>query len=184
MQREKCQNSLITSIIAAFVFFLILGVFVKSQAAGLLKPVNGSDLQITIKSHDVKVVVNNGFAKTQVDQVFVNDGGSELEAVYSFPLPEKASLSELSLWINGREVIGEVLEKKKAREVYEDQKAEGKDTAVAEKDDYKTFEISVYPVKVDTPIRVRLVYYQPLDLDLNVGRCDTLAGDPYPLPGC
>lgn len=168
--KGKCHNSLITSIIAAVLFFLILGVFGKSQAAGLLKPVNGNDSLIAIKSHDVKVVINNGFARTQVDQVFVNNGGTELEAVYTFPLPEQASLSELSLWINGQEVVGEVLEKKKARELYEDQKSKGNDTAVAEKDDYKSFQISVYPVKVDTPTRVRLVYYQPLSIDLNIGR--------------
>lgn len=170
MHKEKCQSSLITAIIATFIFVLILGVFGKSQAAGLLKPVNGSDSLISIKSHDVKVVINNGFAKTQVDQVFVNNGGTELEAVYTFPLPEKASLSELSLWINGQEVVGEVLEKQKARDVYEDQKSKGNDTAVAEKDEYKSFQISVYPVKVDQPTRVRLVYYQPLSVDLNIGR--------------
>ena len=167
---EKSGGSFITALIAGFIFFLIMGVFVRSEAAGLLKPVNGSDSQISIKRHDVKVVINNGYAKTQVDQVFVNTGGTELEAVYQFPLPKQASLSELSLWIDGQEVIGEVLEKQRATEIYEDQKAQGKDTAIAGKDDYKTFQVSVHPVRVDKPTRVRLVYYQPLHIDLNIGR--------------
>lgn len=95
--KQKCQNSLITSIIVAFVFFLILSVFAKSQAADLLKPVTGKDSLIAIKNHDVKVVIHNGFAKTMVDLMFVNSGGTERETVYTFPPPEKAGLSELRL---------------------------------------------------------------------------------------
>ncbi|MBT8353622.1 MAG: VIT and VWA domain-containing protein, partial [Desulfofustis sp.] len=167
---QNKSGSLVISLIAAFVFGLILAVFGTSQAAGLLKPKTGDHSQIAIKSHDVKVVINNGFARTEVDQVFVNRGDRDLEAVYSFPLPKQASLSELSLWINGQEVTGEVLEKQKAQQVYEDQKAQGNDTALAQKNDYKTFDINVYPVKATEPTRVRLVYYQPLAIDLNVGR--------------
>lgn len=138
--------------------------------AGLLKPVGGDESSVYMKSHHVKVVINNGFARTEVDQVFGNDGDTDLEAVYSFPLPKQASLSELSLWINGQEVVGEVLEKKKAREIYEEQASKGNDTAIAEKDDFKTFDVSVYPVRANAETRVRLVYYQPLEIDSNVGR--------------
>ena len=170
MCREKNSSSLIISLIAALVFGLVLAVFGTSQAAGLLKPKTGDQAQIGIKSHHVQVVINNGFARTEVDQVFVNTGDRDLEAVYSFPLPKQASLSELSLWINGQEVVGEVLEKQRAEKIYQDQKAKGNDTALAQKDEYKTFDVSVYPVKTTEPTRVRLVYYQPLEIDLNVGR--------------
>lgn len=140
------------------------------QAAGLLKPLSGNRDSVHMKSHRVDVTINNGFARTQVDQVFSNSGSEDLEAIYSFPIPKQASLSELSLWIDGREVIGEVLEKGKAKKVYDDQKAKGNDTALAEKNDFKTFEVKVYPVKANNDTRIRLVYYQPLDIDLNVGR--------------
>lgn len=138
--------------------------------AGLLKPVEGDESAVYMKSHNVRVVINNGFARTEVDQMFGNDGDTDLEAIYSFPLPKEASLSELSLWINGQEVVGEVLEKERAREVYEDQASKGNDTALAEKDDFKTFNVSVYPVRANATTRVRLVYYQPLEIDSNVGR--------------
>jgi Ca-activated chloride channel family protein len=105
-----------------------------------------------------------------VDQVFANSSDQDLEAVYSFPLPKEASLSELSLWIDGHEVLGEVVEKARARRVYEEQKAQGNETALAEKDDYKTFDIKVGKIPAQAETRVRLVYYQPLELDLGVGR--------------
>ena len=138
--------------------------------AGLLKPVSGSQDAVFMKSHHVQVTINNGFARTEVDQVFGNNGDQDLEATYSFPLPAQASLSELSLWIDGQEVLGEVLEKEQARQVYEQQKSQGRETALAQKDDYKTFDVKVYPVKAQAQTRVRLVYYQPLDIDANVGR--------------
>ena len=170
MCQRKSSSSIIIALISACVFCLILAVFETSQAAGLLKPKTGDQSQIGIKSHHVQVVINNGFARTEVDQVFVNTGDRDLEAIYSFPLPKQASLSELSLWIDGQEIIGEVLEKQRAQQIYEEQKAKGNDTALAEKDEYKTFDVRVYPVKTSEPTRVRLVYYQPLEIDLNVGR--------------
>ena len=123
-----------------------------------------------MQTHHVQVTINNGFARTEVDQVFANSGDLDLEAVYSFPVPRQASLSELSLWIDGREVLGEVLEKQQARRMYEKQKNRGNDTALAEKDDYKTFNVRVSPVRAQDQTRVRLVYYQPLEVDLNIGR--------------
>lgn len=139
-------------------------------AAGLLKPVNQSQDTVSIVSHDVSVLIQNGFAQTVVDQVFTNTSATDCDAVYSFPLPDKARLSELSLWIDGNEVIGEVLEKERARAVHEKQKAQGNDTALAEKQSFKTFDVSVSPVRAGKPTRVRLVYYQPLNIDLNIGR--------------
>jgi Ca-activated chloride channel family protein len=141
-----------------------------SRAAGLLKPNSGKADAIHIQSHTVHVTLNNGFARTEVDQVFKNNGDNDLEATYSFPLPKQASLSELSLWINGQEIVGEVLEKQRAVQAYETQKQKGHDVAMATKNDYKTFDVRVYPVRAHGETRVRLVYYQPLEIDLNVGR--------------
>lgn len=153
----------------AFLFICLLPSVV--MAAGLLKPLDKKDENsVKIKSHHVDVVINNGFAQTKVEQVFFNSGSHDLEAIYSFPLPKQASLSEVSLWIGGKEVIGEVLAKEKAKKVYEEQKAKGNDTALAEKNDYKTFDVKVFPVKAKGETKVKLVYYQPLEIDLNVGR--------------
>ncbi len=141
-----------------------------ASAAGLLKSTGGDDSNVRILSHNVDVVINNSFAQTVVDQIFVNDADYDLEAVYTFPLPKQASLSELSLWVGETEMIGEVVEKEKARKIYEQQKAQGNDTAMAEKNSYKTFDVSVGRVPAGSETRIRLVYYQPMEIDLNVGR--------------
>ena len=168
-QERKASPMMLLIAVAAAV--LVLAVFGKSvRAAGLLKEKNGRPSAIAIQDHRVAVTIDNGFACTEVDQVFVNGGQTDLEGIYSFPLPKSASLAEVSLFIDGREIVGEVLEKVRAREVYEEQKSKGNDTALAEKDDYKTFNIAVSPVRAGAETRVRLVYYQPLTIDLNIGR--------------
>jgi Ca-activated chloride channel family protein len=155
--------------VVGVVFLLMVSIF-PAQGAGLLKPIDDTDSNIHIRSHRVDVTINNGFARTEVDQVFANKGDQDLEAIYTFPLPKKASLSELSLWIDGQEVIGEVVEKDRARTIYEDEKARGNETALAEKDDFKTFNINVGQIRARSETRVRCVYYQPLEIDLNIGR--------------
>lgn len=142
----------------------------EAGAAGLLKPVNAQGSPLVIRSHQVNVTLNNGFARTEVDQVFFNGGDQDLEAIYTFPLPRQASLSELSLWFDGQENMGEVLEKERARALYENQKSQGNDTGLAEKDDFKSFNIHVGVARARTETRVRFVYYQPLEIDLGVGR--------------
>jgi Ca-activated chloride channel family protein len=161
-------NRLIAAICAAALFAAMFASV--SQAAGLLKPVSGRDAGAFIKSHRVEVTLNNGFAQTVVDQVFGNASDTDFEACYTFPVPRSASLSELSLWVGGQEVLGEVVEKRKARAIYEQQVQQGKDTALAEKNDFKTFDVRVGRIRAGQDARVRLVYYQPLEIDLNVGR--------------
>jgi Ca-activated chloride channel family protein len=141
----------------------------QALGAGILTPINATT-PARIQSHDVRVTLNNGFAQTEVDQVFANTSDTDCEMIYTFPLPKNASLSELSLWVNGSELLGEVVEKAKAKRIYEEQKAQGNDTAMAEKNDFKSFDISVGRVPAGGEARVRLVYYQPLEIDLNVGR--------------
>ncbi len=174
MERKKSKQRKFTDNML-FVVMGLISVFLvivegTSHAAGLLKSNDGDRSGVSIVSHKVDVIINNGFARTEIDQVFSNDQDRDIEAVYTFPLPKKASLSEISLWIDGQELIGEVVEKERARKIYEDQKARGNDTALAEKDDYKTIDVMVGRVPAGQETRVRLVYYQPIKIDLNVGR--------------
>ncbi|PLX94436.1 MAG: VWA domain-containing protein [Desulfuromonas sp.] len=140
-------------------------------AAGLLKPVGANDdAALAISAHRVDVTINNGFVRTEVDQVFTNSGTSAIEGLYSFPLPHQASLSELSMWVGEREILGEVVEKERSRQIYEQQKAQGNQVALAEKNDFKSFDTRIGNIPPQADVRVLLVYYQPMSIDLNIGR--------------
>jgi Ca-activated chloride channel family protein len=91
----------------------------ESSAAGLLSPSDGTTPPLVIQDQAVRVTVEDGYAITAVEQVFRNPHGKDFEAIYSFPVPKKAAVSGFTYWIDGKPVTGEVLAKKKAREVYE-----------------------------------------------------------------
>lgn len=147
--------------------FMIIG---SANAAGLMTPADGSKPPLRIRAHHVEVTIEDGYAITEIDQVFHNPHGIDLEAYYSFPVPEKGTVAEFTVWIDGQPVTGEVLKKEKAREVYEQEKAAGRDAGLTEKDEYRTFDVLVSPVRAGQDTRVRLVYMQPAFVDMSVGR--------------
>ena len=138
--------------------------------AGLMKPKDSSLPDLLIEEHHVTVTINNGFATTEVDQLFRNPTDRDLDAVYTFPLPKNGALSELSLWIDGQEVIGEVVEKERARKIHREQKDKGQDSALAEQREYYSFDVFVSPVRAADTARVRLLYVQPIEIDMGIGR--------------
>lgn len=141
-----------------------------SFATGLLKPVNSSLPELEIKEHHVNVVIEDGYAITSIEQVFFNPTPDDLEANYSFPVPKKAAVGEFTYWIDDKPVTGEVVEKAKAQKIYQQEKQAGRETALTEKNSYKNFESSVYPVRAHQDVRIKLVYIQPAHVDTSMGR--------------
>lgn len=136
-----------------------------ADAAGLLIADGGFGGRLKIVEHDVKVTINNGIAVTKVTQVFKNTEQRIVEALYTFPVPKGASVANFSMWINGKEMIGEVLEKKRAREIYNSYKVKKRDPGLLEQVDYKTFEMRIFPIAAGAEQKVEITYYQEMDFD-------------------
>lgn len=141
-----------------------------TNAAGILTPVNSTEQPVQLESHHVRVVINNGFARTEVEQVFYNPNAYELEAIYEAPVPEHGALSELTIWAGERVLQGEVVSKEDADLIYEEEKNAGNSVGKASQDSYQNFEFTVYPVPANGSVRMRYVYYEPLSIDTGVGR--------------
>jgi Ca-activated chloride channel family protein len=69
------------------------------------------------------------------------------------------------MWINGKEMIGEVVEKQAAREIYNTYKAVKRDPGLLEQSDYRTFELRIFPIAAHAQQKVQVTYYQELDAD-------------------
>jgi len=147
----------------------ITAINTSASAAGLMTPI-GSQTPLEIKSHHVDVTIEDGYVVTEVDQIFSNPSSQDLEAVYSFPVPEKGTVSEFTVWIDGKPVIGEVLEKNKAKKLYQEEKSAGRDAGLTEKKQHYRFEVRVSPVRSQQQTRIRLVYMQKVDIDSSMGR--------------
>ncbi len=137
------------------------------RASGLLIADGGFGGVLEIKEQDVSVVINNGIAVTEIQQVFLNTENRIVEALYTFPVPNGASVSNFSMVINGKEMTGEVVEKKRARQIYESYKSTRRDPGLLEQVDYKTFELRVFPIPAGAEQHIKITYYQQLDFDHN-----------------
>src|SRR3954447_8747076 len=142
-------------------------------AAGTLTAVTSGSAPIQIKEHIVNVVIDNGFARTEVLQTFFNPNDQDLEAIYGFPVPASASLAEITIRNGDRTLNGEVIEAEQAKNVYAEEKAAHNDAGLGEgsctkpKDDveYNSYKFSVSPVRAKSETKIRFVYYQPLTID-------------------
>jgi Ca-activated chloride channel homolog len=138
-----------------------------ARGAGLLIADGGLGGVLEIEEHDVRTTINNGIAVTHVTQVFRNTENRQVEALYTFPVPHRASVSNFSMWINGKEMVGEVLEKERARQIYNSYKTQPrpKDPGLLEQTDFKTFEMRIFPVNPGARQKVQITYYQAVDVD-------------------
>ena len=139
------------------------------QASGLMVP-KGSNTVLQIKDHSVTVAIEDGYAITTVENQFYNPSNQDLEAVYEFPVPEGGTVAEFTLWIDGTPVIGEVVEKERAKKLYQEEKAAGRDVGLTEKKSFYRFESSVSPVRAQQVTKTRLVYLQAADVQGGIGR--------------
>ncbi|HEX3358197.1 MAG TPA: VIT and VWA domain-containing protein, partial [Tepidisphaeraceae bacterium] len=134
-----------------------------ARGAGLMVSDTGNLLDI--EQHDVRVTINNGIAVTRVTQVFRNAEPQTVEALYTFPVPANASVAGFTMWINGREMIGEAVEKRAAREIYAHAKSENHSPGILEQSDYRTFELRIFPIPANGTQKIQVTYYQEIDGD-------------------
>jgi Ca-activated chloride channel family protein len=157
--------AMVASAIAA-----VLAVPGAALAAGTLTPAGSSQQPLEIADHHVEVLINNGFARTEVTQTFQNSNETDIEGIYAFPLPKSASLAEMTIITGERRLEGEVVPREQAEKVYRDERDQGNDSGMASKEGYERFEFRVSRVPADGQVTIRFAYYQPLVIDTGVGR--------------
>ena len=120
---------------------------------------------LAVENHNVKVTIRGQVATTEVDQVFRNPTNRRLEGLYVFPLPPDAALDQFSMWIDGKEMQGEVLDKDKALGIYEGIVRKLQDPALLEYAGRGLFKVRIFPIEPFGKKRVRLTYRQTLKRD-------------------
>jgi Ca-activated chloride channel family protein len=120
---------------------------------------------LAVKNHNVNVTIDNQIARTRVDQTFINDSTYALEGTYIFPLPDDAAISEFAMWVDGKKLEGQVLDKNQARRIYEDIVRSQRDPALLEYVGRNAFQARIFPIPPKTEKRVEIEYSQILKTD-------------------
>jgi hypothetical protein len=110
----------------------------------------------------VDVQTAGDFAVTSVEHVFFNPENANREATFRFPVPDGALLTGLAMEIHGKLVEGEIVEREKAREVYDKIVDEMQDPALLEWEEGNWFKLRVFPVEANAEKRVIIRYASPL----------------------
>jgi len=131
----------------------------------LLATVDGKNVPLHVGYHKVTVEIRDQIARTTVEESFVNTTLGTLEGVFSFPLPADASISGFGMWIGDELVEADLVEKQKARAIYEDILRRRKDPGLLEWEGGNLFKARVFPIFPHAEKRIRLRYTQVLPLE-------------------
>ncbi|WP_224366804.1 VIT domain-containing protein [Hyalangium versicolor] len=118
--------------------------------------------QFSLKHTQVDAEVSGFLASVTVTQVFENPYSEPLEALYVFPLPEKAAVDAMELVVGQRVIRGVLQTRDQARETYERARAEGKTAALLDQERPNLFTQAVANILPGEEIRVRIHYVDRL----------------------
>src|SRR5205085_4398860 len=92
-----------------------------NYAGGALvaKTPDGEQVRLSLRKYHVDVHVEDGFARTTIDQTYFNHTPGRIEGTFHFPLPADASLSRLAMYVDGTRNEGGMVERDYGRNVYE-----------------------------------------------------------------
>ncbi len=155
---------------AATSLFIVLVTSAQAFSSGMLIPKEAGLSPLSVSYHRVRTEIRDQAATTTVIQAFRNNTGRVLEATYLFPLPEGASIRDFSMIINGKKVSGELLDKDKARGIYESIVRRLRDPGLLEYASGNVIRARVYPVPARGDQKIELRYTEALSFDAGIVR--------------
>ncbi|MFO0560030.1 MAG: VIT domain-containing protein [Polyangiales bacterium] len=143
---------------------------------------NERDHAVSLAAHRVKVRIVGNLARTEIEEVFRNDTGNELEGIYRFPLPPEAQIERLALDVNGVMEQGAFVDKQRAAAIWRgvirnavrpiQQRTETedlvwvpgpwRDPALLEWQRGGRFELRIFPIPARGQRRVSIAYTQTI----------------------
>jgi Ca-activated chloride channel homolog len=120
------------------------------------------EVPLPLEHTDVHAVVTGYVGTVDVTQQFTNPYDEKIEAVYLFPLPEKAAVSEFVMTIGERRIRGILREKEEAEAIYRDARAQGYRASLLVQRRPNVFEQKVANIEPGRGIDVSIRYYHTL----------------------
>lgn len=131
----------------------------------LVAKIDGRDVPLAVGTHAVVADIKDQIARTTVEQTFINGTKDRLEGVFYFPLPADASISGFAMWIGGEMVEADIVERERARQIYEDILRRKKDPGLLEWEGGNLFKARVFPIEPFSEKRIRIRYTQVLPME-------------------
>jgi tetratricopeptide (TPR) repeat protein len=126
----------------------------------------GQEAKLSLVKYNIDVHIEDGFARTTIDQTYFNHENARMEGTFYFPLPPDASISRLAMYVdnNGTSTLmeGGMAERDYARQTFERIRNYRRDPALLEWIDGSLFKMRVFPLEGRQEKRIVLSYTQKL----------------------
>ena len=126
---------------------------------------DGKPVDIPLEHTDVRLQVDAFLVDATVTQRFKNPYADKIEAVYLFPLPTGAAITELTITIGGRTIHGDIHERAQAKQIYEAARKQGFVAALLTEERPNLFTQSIANLEPGATIEVTLRYVERLAYD-------------------
>jgi len=148
---------------------LLCGSLSESYGVGALfvRPLRSDQAheKMWMKTVDIKTTIQNQIAATHADQLFYNEMATQVEAVFVFPLPPGAVITELVYWFNGQRYVGQIRELQDAINEYNEKIRQYLDPALLQYLGDNLFRLNIAPINAQSDVRFEITYTQLLNYD-------------------
>lgn len=135
-----------------------------------VEDLDGAPQWLELAALHVDVRTAGAMARYEVEHVFVNPSERVLEGTFRFPLPSGSIVTGLAMEIDGKLMDGEMLERERARQIYQDIVDSMRDPALLEWEAGQQFKLRVFPINPGERKRVVMRYMAPLRVDEQAAR--------------
>ena len=139
--------------------------------------------QVVRTRSDVRVELVDRVLRYEIDERFVNRGGTIGEADYLFPMPKGAAFQDLKLSINGEMVAGETIDAQQARQIYEEIVRRQRDPALVEWMGHGLLRTRIFPFGAGEERRVVTRFQVVAEREGDALRVDYFRGGASRVPG-
>lgn len=118
--------------------------------------------ELPLQESTFETLVVGTVAETTVTQVFANPFNEPIEAVYAFPLHQRAAVDDYWIHVGARSLHGEIHRRGEANEIYDEAKAKGQRASLLEQERPNVFTQSVANIPPGESIEIQMHVVQPI----------------------
>lgn len=131
-------------------------------SGAMIGVIDSKEVPLPLRHTDVRAKISGYISTVNVRQEFSNPFDSKIEAVYMFPLPERAAVTEFLMVIGERKIRGILREKEEAKEIYEAARSQGYRASLLIQHRPNIFEQKVANIEPGQSIDVDIKYFHTL----------------------
>ncbi len=115
-----------------------------------------------LRHTDITADISGFLARVNVTQEFENTTGGKIEAVYTFPLPEKAAVDDMTMLVGDRRSRGKIEPKEKARQIFDEARRQGHTASLLDQERPNIFTQSVTNIGPGMKVKITISYVETL----------------------